>query len=318
MKTENLLKDTLLDFYPNVKSNKPDNKVTLYDWLTFYPMVYKNHIEDIRKTNKIDEAKAKQMKIDYLPLVSVSATFNGIRKTENVNVKHPIICIDIDKNDNPEITDWDETKKKIMQSKIDGIFYTSLSARGEGIFVLVYYNSSNDFISTWFSLEKDFAALGITIDKACKDITRLRFLSLDEQGYFYKEIKQYNKTLVKEDTRKFEPLVSNEYSDQLNEDDIFTYKAIHYLIKKCGYRANTYNDWLVNGFRLATFGYYGELLFMYLSQVSDNFKENEAKHKFENCKIHTTSNKSCLSYYFKQLKDILGPSWKQIINEYTL
>ena len=96
---------------------------------------------------------------------------------------------------------------------------------------------------------------------------------------------------------------------QLQIDDWFTFKTIKYLINECGYRADEYQDWLMDGFRLATFGEYGHALFMHLSQHSDNFNERVAERKWEECVRTTQMSKDCLAYYYGLAKRRLGPGW---------
>lgn len=314
MNTEQLLKEIYIPYFNRVNNNTPQNEITLWQWITTYANKYKESIEHIRHTKTIDDKYSKALKTQLLPCVSISARIKGTRKVENIYYHNPIICIDIDRADNPNITDWNEVKQTIM--KLPFVIYTSLSCRGDGVFCFVYYDNTKNFLRVWKSLEHDFSQIGITIDKSCKDEIRVRFISYDSNGYLRKNVEMYNKEIEYVEEQPIKQTTMN--NNTLSTDDYFTYKAIYYLIKECNYRSDNYSEWLVDAFRLATFDYYGELLFMYLSQSSSNYSYKAAQMKFKEAVKTTKMNKSCLSYYFGLLKSKLGSNWKKTIEEYKL
>ena len=173
---------------------------------------------------------------------------------------------------------------------------------------MAYINIEKNITNIFNSLQHDFKEqLNITIDKSCKDITRLRFVSYDDNILINTgEIEMYDKELKLDDEIQFE-------DTELFATDSFTYKAIYHLITECGYRANKYEDWLQDCFRLSTFGDYGFILFILLSSLSDNYNEHEAKAKFKHCQSVTRYNKSCLVYYFAKLKQYYGSGWQNMI-----
>lgn len=310
---ENDIKDicikTKLNYYGNVKYNTSIYDISLWDWMTKYPSKYKDKIEYIRSINDTDPKRAKELKSSLLPCCTITGRFNGYRNMNNLTGINPFICIDIDSGDNPDIKDWTEVKNKIM--KWEYIFYCSLSCRGEGVFCLIYWDVNKDFKKVWYALERDFKdKFGIVIDKNCKDLTRLRFISYDKNTLMRNKLVMYSDEYDKE-----KEWSQCEYSDILNEDEEFIFNAIKHLFSECGYRADNYSDWLMDGFRLGTFGEYGKILFMYLSQLSDNYDEISALKKFEECQKSTKKNRGCLRYYLGQLKKYYGPDWKNIIDK---
>lgn len=313
MNVEQLLKNTLVPYYPKVNNNQHLNEISLWDWITFYSTKFMSIINTIRVTKKTDEKQSKLLKSKLLPCVSISARIKGTRKVENIYHHNPIICIDIDKGDNPNITDWNEVKKTVMQ--LPYVFFASLSCRGDGVFCFVYYDTNKDFIKVWKSLEQEFKQIGIVIDQNCKDEIRLRFISYDKDSKIRKDVTLYDKEY--EEKEEQPKLTMKYYNNNLSTDDAFTYKAIYYLITELNYRADTYQEWLLDAFRLATFGTYGEILFMSLSQQSSNYSPRAAQNKFREAIKTTRMNKNCLSYYFSKLKTSLGPNWRQIIEEYS-
>lgn len=311
MKVEKILKETTIQYYGNVKYRQPLHDITLYDWITIYASKIKGIVEDIRRINITDEDAAKKIKSDKLPCVTMSAYFEGYRNTNNIKYYNPIICIDIDKADNPDIDDWNVVKRRVME--LPYVMYASLSCRGEGVFCFVYYDTTKDFRRVWNSLELEFENLGIHIDDACKDPTRLRFASYDSTTLIKKDVEKYDKEYEK-------PVFHSENINvcDFNEDDEFTCRAIYYLIKECGYRSNRYDEWLLDAFRLATLKSYGKVLFMYLSECSSKYNERAALDKFEEAERSSKMDKRCLLHYFRKLKEHLGSDWKSIINTYCI
>jgi len=310
MKINELL-NSKISLYKRVNETK-SMTITLDDWLHKVSPAAKKYINDIRTTNESDPKAAKAMKTANLPCVTISGLFEGERKASMVTQMNPIICVDIDVI--PEGMTLDELKKKVFE--LPYVFYVSLSARGEGIFALVYYNTKYDFLTTFKSLQYDFKLMGIEIDKACKDICRLRFVSWDEDTLEKEDVDMYEGEYLEQfmDPHFYKKETNTMNTSQMYMDDIFTYKTIKYLINHCGYRADDYQDWLMDGFRLATFGDYGHALFMHLSQHSDNFNERAAERKWSECVKTTQMSKDCLLYYYGEAKRRLGFNWKRIIN----
>jgi hypothetical protein len=154
--------------------------------------------------------------------------------------------------------------------------------------------------------------MGIEIDKACKDICRLRFVSWDDDALEKEDVEMYDGEYLEQ---FMDPQFYKETRQvgEFHMDDWFTYKTIKYLINVCGYRADDYQDWLMDGFRLATFGEYGHALFMHLSQHSDNFNERVAERKWEECVRTTQMTKDCLAYYYGEVKRRIGSDWMRVI-----
>lgn len=304
MRVKELL-NSKISLYKRVNETKSQT-ITLDDWLHKVTPAAKKAVTDIRFANVGDPKAAKAMKTLNLPCCTISGVFEGERKASLVTEKNPVICIDIDKI--PAGITIEELKKEVFE--LPYVFYVSLSARGEGIFALIYYNKDNDFLTTFKALEQDFRDLDIEIDKACKDICRLRFVSWDAEPLEKEEVEMYDGEYLEQfaDPQFYKETKDNKGS-QMCIDDVFTYKTIKYLINNCGYRADDYQDWLMDGFRLATFGEYGHALFMHLSQHSNNFNERVAERKWEECVRTTQMTRDCLAYYYGEAKRRIGPGW---------
>lgn len=298
--------------YRRVNENKKFDTITLDDWLHKVTPRAKNVIETLRELNKTDVKEAKTYKTTHLPCTTISGVFDGERKTSQVTETNPIICVDIDEK--PEGMTWGELKKMVFD--LPYVFYVSLSARGEGVFAMVHYNNKRPISDIFKCLEQDFGYMGITIDKACKDITRLRFVSYDDEPLEKEgEVSMYDGVFLPdfEGFRPQEKRPEKTTSFGGDIDDRFMYKTIDYLIRYCGYRSDSYNDWLLDGFRLATLGQYGHNLFMYLSQMSEGYRESEAERKWRECLGHTEMSKDCLLHYYREAKERIGNDWRTVI-----
>lgn len=307
MKVEDLLQ-IQISLYRRVNENKSSMTISLDDFLHKLTPASKTTIEKLREVNRTDHKAAKAMKTMNLPCVTISGVFDGFRNIRSVTKTNPVMCIDIDeKADN--IT-WDEMKEKVFN--LPYVFYVSLSARGDGIYAMLYYNNENNFLMTFKAIEQEFSNMGITIDNACKDICRLRFVSYDEHPLEKTgEIQMYDKEYVKEFD---DPFYENEKPVEFNKYDIyFLRQTIGYLIRNCGYRADSYSDWLVDGFRLASLGEEGYLPFMAISQNSDGWDERAAQKQWRECLKSTKMNKDSVLHYYSVAKERLGMDWKRII-----
>lgn len=303
----NELMNLQISYYGNVRYNKAYKTITLSEWISKYAIRNKRIIEQIRAQYDIDKNKAKQMKTENLPCVTMTGVFEDYRRVDLASRINPIFVIDIDRDDNPQIEDWNELKLKV--ANLPYVFLTSYSCSGKGVYCIIYFNINLNIEYMFNALQADFKEMGINIDKNCKDITRLRFVSFDNNILIRQnDVEMYDKEV------KIETNINYQSAGQMNETDDFIYQAIYHLITKCNYRANEYSEWLQDGFRLASFGQYGFILFMLLSQLSDNYDEQSAKEKFKECQRTTKYDKSSLIYYFSRLKEYYGDNWKQIIN----
>lgn len=284
---------------------------SIIDFFTNVTNQNKYKVEYLRKINLEDEVKAKKYKKDELVGATISATFNKRRVTGDVKEKTGIIVIDIDKGNNPDL-DVNKAKQDVM--KLPYVFFTSLSCRGEGIFCLVHYDKEKYIGYIFNALKNKFKEIGYIIDKQCGDITRLRIVSWD------------NNILVKNNVEMFdEILVEEQEPYEVDEDWVLTKQdlkdivvCVYVLVKYNKYTSNDYNEWLLDGFRLATIPNkeVGLKLFTIISEYSDNFKSYEdVREKFSECRRTTTYKTNILGYYINKIKEIYGPDWRFRVND---
>ena len=310
----NILNTKINIFGSGSNSGRVWYEQSLSYFLTKLTNKYKDKINQLRYLNKRDEIAAKKWKEEDFIACTISATFNTYRQLHHIKERTGLIAIDIDKDKNKEL---DVEKAKIDTIKLPYVALSMLSCRGEGIWCLVPYNKKNDFRETWFALREDFESIGYTID-ACKDETRLRFISYDDNMLVRKnDIEIYDK--VKHIETKE---VDRDYKAEdwvLTKDDLKDIVvAIYLLTQYCGYTSDEYNEWLLDGFRLATIPNkeLGLKLFTMISEASDNFESfDDVEDKFEECRRTTTYKTNILGYYINKIKEYYGLEWRSKANE---
>lgn len=310
MKMSNI-ENIKVNVFASAKTATKTKDVTLKEWLTDWSEKYKTQIERIREVNKVDEERAKQLKVN-LPTVSITGYFESIRKDDMCHHLNPIIAIDIDRKDNPKSPDdWTYVKQSLMM--LPFVFYASLSVRGDGIFLLVAWDTSKDFQRIWANLEKKFYDMGVKIDKSCKNIGRLRFISYDKDAYLKEtDIDPFSDdSEVETSMMSGAKYVGNKSTVSGFVDAELIVKAIYRLIE-LGYQSRDYNEWLKDGFRIASLGESGRELFRMISRNSPSYKNDaDVDKKYDQCLKTTRYGTSSLSYYYALLKAHYGQNWRQ-------
>jgi len=116
-----------------------------------------------------------------LPAATISGTFTK-RASAHITTYNGIVCLDFDAADNPGKTP-DEMKATL--SEFGEVAYAAVSVGGAGVFALVPTNCTDptqhakivDFLGQLF------AHYDLYYDRACKDVSRLRFVSYDPDAY---------------------------------------------------------------------------------------------------------------------------------------
>lgn len=132
-----------------------------------------------------DEDEQKAFKKNNLPAITVSGFFPSRRVEVAEHTQHAIICLDLDMDKNPHMTAPD-MRALVMdeyQNNPD-VLLAFTSCRGEGMAVVYRYTpdatlSKATHVDAFAVLQKRWGANGITLDNACTDVSRLRFVSYD-------------------------------------------------------------------------------------------------------------------------------------------
>jgi hypothetical protein len=258
--------DIEISCFKNYFSQKDPKPVNLLTWLTndkYKPQV------DLLRVNK-DKKERNELK-SKLPACTPSGTFD----TEGNLVKHSgLICLDIDLADNGEIENFASLKKEL--AKIVNVAYCGLSVSGNGYFLLIPIAHPEKHQLHFDALKTDFLSIGIVIDKACRNVNRLRGYSYDSEPYFNGTAIPYTKT-----KEAFKPQRFTDTTDYSND-------RIEQLIKKIVSSkqdiTSDYSDWFKIGCSLATeFGESGRNYYHSISSSSTKYNQTECDKQFDSC-----------------------------------
>lgn len=154
---------------------------------------WKEPIEAIRNHLKKGEKKIAGELKSELPAFTISATFKGNRKIENVDIYTGLIHLDYDKLDNVE-----EIKAKAII--IPNTYSAFISPSGKGLKILVKTDAELSTHKAVFNALKKYYddMLGVVSDKSVKDVTRLCFVSYDPKLF----INDNSETFLKDSQNK--------------------------------------------------------------------------------------------------------------------
>ena len=256
---------------------------------------YKSQVEDLREQLKKGNKEYYDNHKKKLPAVTFSATFEYNRTKDKLKSYNPIIVIDIDKIDDLKLN---QTFEQLNQDEYVISFWRSPSDNGYKGLIGLDYQVDNSEIQT-DTLHKSafnklsnyfFDRYSIVLDKSGNDITRLCFLSYDNNLIIKSQSKKF--VITTEDIiSSVKPKVSEKAIVQftsnrdalynsLNRNNQFDRKImtdiIRFLINKDLSITDKYDDWCKVGMAISnTFTYdIGIKYFLKLSAL-DTKKFNE-------------------------------------------
>lgn len=250
------------------------------------------HIQEIEYLRTLQTKEERNAIKRRLPQACISGIFQPTRKADNL-VKHSgLICVDIDRKDNQDIDNWDEMKQEL--SKLPQIAYISLSVSSNGYFVIIPLRYPDYHKGQFEQLKRDFAKMGITIDPACGDVTRMRCLSYDPQPYINPDAVPYEGYYMEP-----KPFISYQYSG----NDVLD------KVAKCCERIEAngiditgdYQSWFTVGCALASLGEQGRQFFHACSGQNPKYNREETDKKFTN--LLRTGKRIGVGSFFEICKD---------------
>jgi hypothetical protein len=271
------MRNTIISKFKNFKDVNPE-EVILWDYL--HDFTYKNDVENIRKI----ESKAERSRLkSQLPAITPSGNFSK-RKTSGLINHSGFICIDIDSGDNPEIIDFEKLRDDL--TKISNVAFASISVSGNGVFAIIPIQFPDKHKQHFEALKKCFEKLGIILDKACGDITRLRCYSYDENAYFnenavvFEQFFEYKSEVIPK------RISSNIKGNQNNGNT--THNKVISVVTRLNNSSiditETYEHWFQIACAFANeFGEEGRDIFHLVSQNSPKYHSGECDRLFTNC-----------------------------------
>lgn len=180
--------DAKVSLFENVYSQTPIKTITYRDWLF-------KEIDILRdKVNRVRAEQNSELK-HTLPCITGSGTIIRTRADNNLKYHNGYIVIDIDYQDNEHFKEeyFSQLKEKVFRN-INEVCYAGHSAGGIGYYLIIgienpqrhkeYFN----YLASWFRYRED-----IIIDESGKNLSRLRYYSIDNKHYINE-----NATILKE------------------------------------------------------------------------------------------------------------------------
>ena len=295
---------TLVSFY---KNNKATDKMDI-TLDSYFNMVQSGEYQDfvitsrlLKQQGKTDQYKASK---DSAPCITGSAIMNhGSKTASNVLKLNGLICIDIDENLPENIA------KALEHDKHTYIMHRSFGGDGFVIFVKI---NPDRFLDSFNGLAQYyFDNYQVTIDHACKNINRLRYISFDPEAH------------MNENSLKFAPKDVKRFKEPKKVDFIFTQDDFTNILHQITDRNidlcnEEYFKYVRIGLAIASkFGLGGLEHFHYICQFGQKYNKERTTRDYNGfCKNPDGSTKIGTFYYYCKESgiEIYSPKTKQIIN----
>jgi len=222
---------------------------------------YKAEISELRELLNQDKAEEYNEQKRSLPAFTPSGLFKGGRKLEFLKEYSGCMVLDLDKLNQEQLNN---SKLKIRE--IPYTYSCFISPSGQGLKILVKVFSRPVYHKKVFEQIKEYyeKKLTLPIDPSGKDITRLCFISFDEDIF------------INTTASVFQPEI------YIVEEDIEN------VVKKIEQSAidltDNYNNWLKIGFALVdAIGEEGRSYFQRISSFYPGYKKEECDEQFDKC-----------------------------------
>ena len=206
------------------------------------------------------------------------------------------LAIDIDLADNMQMSNFDNVRM-ICRFRPE-IALLMRSCSGSGYFGLVKLAYPERHKEQFKALLKDYAAIGITLDKACSNIGRVRFASWDDPEHIYINENVVPYKGLEDDQSQLVSLVSRQayrshhenveyrtednsnFWEQQRVQDRLIEVIVQELVGNHRNIAESYDEWVKAGWALRSHPY-GLHLFHQLSRCSSKYNEAQTNQKWQ-------------------------------------
>lgn len=224
-----------------------------------------------------------------LPAATISGTFTR-RAAAAIEAYNGLVCLDFDAKENPGISVLD---MKTRLSEVSEVAYAARSVGGEGVFAIIPTNCTDPAQHPRMVeiIERLIQHLGLTADRACKDVSRLRFVSWDEQAYTNPNPATFDAVhwlqvaarTEQRDLRKPRPVWITTPRSEGHTTRRKVEEYIEAIESGCRDITDDYDNWLRLAFALANaFGPDGEDLFQRISQFNPKYDPADTSRKYQN------------------------------------
>ena len=300
---------SLIDFLQNVKNGLWKDQ---YDQLQKLQQKHQELLLGIKDPNKLETQKTKnqQAKQELKRQICHAVTLSGLFKRHQASdlIAHSgYLAIDIDDVD---ISQYIEKLK--ADPHCTGLFK---SISGNGLCFVMPIDPEKH-LEAFLGAEKYFYEnFGLAIDKSCKDVSRLRYVSYDPDCYINKTAAKFVRYLKKPTAAQNKPLanapihITSAFDNAMNQ---IMQRGVDII-------NDDYERWLSVGFAFADeFGERGRDYFHTVSRFGSKYDSTAADKQYSHCLAHRSSGgKTSMGtfYYYCQEHGIEAytPELKQSI-----
>jgi hypothetical protein len=221
---------------------------------------------------------------DKLPALTPSGVFK-VRNIKGLLEHSGLICLDVDSKDQICKIDLEQLKQ---DSFINCIHDSTSGNGGYAVYVRI---DPNKHLEAFLGLEEYlFVNYSIVLDKSCKDVSRLRFVSYDPHLYLNQKSKVFKKYLKKKEVevKQYKPfVVKSDFDDMVNQA-----KGMNLF--------DSYDDYLKLAFGLASeFGNDGRDYFHALCSSSTKYDFKRAEDDYFKAVKRDSTGITIASVYYK-------------------
>lgn len=167
--------DKPISIFANYNTAGNPKATTLRQFLT--STKYREVVEKIRAID--DKAQRDKLK-STLPAITASGLFS-YRAADCLQEHSGLICLDIDHKGNEAVGNFFDLKAQLV--KIPNVAFCIKSVSGKGYAVGIPIAKPEHHGQHFDALKRIFSGFGVEVDKACRDVTRLRGYSYDAEVY---------------------------------------------------------------------------------------------------------------------------------------
>lgn len=203
-KNSDKMKKIDIRYFDNKESQSSPKPINLIDWCVTDR--FRLFVEMIRQCGSKEESDRLKGK---LPCAMPSLQMNGSHSG--------FIAIDVDGENHGDNLEYTPAELKEKISSIKNVAYCGYSCSGKGVWALIPIFDETKHLEHFKALEVVFQSIGLTLDKSCKNVNRLRFASYDPEPYLNEDAEKFS--LILADTPK--PKISTSSPDLLEGANIF-------------------------------------------------------------------------------------------------
>jgi hypothetical protein len=243
-------------------------------------------ILELRREN--DLARKKAIKLS-LPMATVSGVFFPQRKIECMKHHNGLICLDFDAKDNEGISMEDML---YTLCGLDYVAYVAMSVSGTGLFAICPLAHPEQHELQFLSLKREMKEHhGLTVDAACRDVTRLRALSYDPTPYINEYASRY------EGVENFRNAIAAPSLTGADGDMRKVARCVSIIEDNNIDITGTYSEWYHIGAALSSLGEAGRYYFHVVSRQYPKYSYAETDRKFTEL-LRTIRNIGLGSFFY--------------------